>query len=218
VSEETARAARSLITRLHCESLFGTELPSHSAEHPAESLDTIAAEIHSCTLCPLAESRTHAVPGEGNPSARIVFVGEGPGRDEDLQGRPFIGRAGRLLDRMMAAIGLDRTSAYIANVVKCRPPNNRTPTTLEAATCIWYLKRQLALIRPAVVCSLGTVATAALLERHVRITAVRGQQFAVNNFTLVPTYHPAYLLRNPSGKKEAWHDLQLARRLLDQQA
>jgi DNA polymerase len=158
------------------------------------------------------------VPGEGNPSAQIVFVGEGPGRDEDLQGRPFVGRAGRLLDRMMAAIGLDRTSAYIANVVKCRPPENRTPTPLEAATCIWYLKRQLSLIRPAVVCSLGTVATAALLERPVRITAVRGQQFPLHHFTLVPTYHPAYLLRNPSGKKEAWHDLQLVRRLLDAQA
>lgn len=220
--EPSASAARSLLTRLDCERLYGTDslpaarpAPSHTGPE-TESLDAICGEIRSCVLCSLGESRTNAVPGEGCPTARIVFVGEGPGRDEDLQGRPFVGRAGQLLDRMMAAIGLDRTTAYIANVVKCRPPGNRTPTPLEAATCIWYLKRQLALIKPLVLCALGGVAASALLERQVRITAIRGQQYPLGDSILIPTFHPAYLLRNPSGKKEAWYDLKLVRRLLDE--
>ena len=214
-SEDPARALRSVLARLDCESLYGVDSLPLSTPRSTETLDTIAAEIRSCALCSLSDSRTNAVPGEGHPAARIVFVGEGPGRDEDMQGRPFVGRAGQLLDKMMTAIGLDRTTAYIANVVKCRPPGNRTPSPLESATCIWYLKRQLSLIKPVVVCTLGGVATSALLERPVRITAIRGQHLPVGDFILVPTFHPAYLLRSPSAKKEAWHDLKLVRRLLD---
>lgn len=213
--EALPHPARSTLARLDHELAFGiTHLPCKSAS-PAETLDSIAAEVSSCALCPLAEGRTHPVPGEGYAAAPIVFVGEGPGRDEDLSGRPFVGPAGQLLDRMMKAIDLDRTTAYIANVVKCRPPGNRVPTPLESATCISYLKRQLRVIRPRIVCTLGGVATSALLERPIRITAIRGQRFDLDGCILIPTLHPAYLLRNPAAKKDAWIDLKLIRSLLD---
>ena len=211
-----AGPARSALARLDYEALFGVDDLPCRPPSGAETLETIASEISSCSLCSLAKSRTNPVPGEGNPGAPIVFIGEGPGRDEDVSGRPFVGRAGHLLDRMMKAIHLDRTTAYIANVVKCRPPGNRTPTPLESATCIWYLKRQLRLIGPRVVCALGGVATSALLERPIRITEVRGQRIERHDYILIPTFHPAYLLRNAAAKKEAWVDLKLIRALLDE--
>lgn len=209
-------AVRSCVARLEYESLFGlTEVThSRSTTDTTETIDTIADEIRRCTNCELCKSRKNAVPGEGSSSGGILFVGEGPGAQEDSEGRPFVGRAGKLLDRMMTAINLDRSKAFIANVVKCRPPGNRTPLPTEMAACMPYLRRQIAILRPRVVCALGSVAVGALLRPGARITAVRGTRHEMDGFILIPTYHPAYLLRNPSAKKEAWTDLQLVERVL----
>ncbi len=212
-------AVRSSIARLEYESLFGmTEVTSSSSPagraNISETIDTIADEIRQCDKCELCKARKKAVPGEGSASGGILFVGEGPGAQEDTEGRPFVGRAGKLLDRMMAAINLDRSKAFIANVVKCRPPDNRTPLPTEMAACMPYLRRQIAILRPRVVCALGSVAVGALLRPGARITALRGTRHEMDGFILIPTYHPAYLLRNASAKKEAWSDLQLIERVL----
>jgi uracil-DNA glycosylase family 4 len=178
-------------------------------------LPQLAGEVAVCTRCGLAATRTQTVFARGNPDAQVCFVGEAPGADEDAQGLPFVGRAGQLLDRMIAAMGLSPESqVYICNILKCRPPGNRRPEPQEIATCIPYLHEQLALIHPRVIVALGNTSVAALLETKLGITKVRGQWKLYRGQTLVmPTYHPSYLLRpgpqQAEAKRQAWEDLQL---------
>ncbi len=181
---------------------------------PAAELAALREELGDCTRCPLHAGRTKIVFGEGNPRARLVFVGEGPGRDEDKSGKPFVGAAGRLLDKIIAAIGLRREDVYICNVVKCRPPNNRDPAPDEAATCGPFMRRQLAIIRPEVVVALGKPAARFLLDTDAPIGRLRGRFHDLDGAKLMPTYHPAYLLRNAAGKRPVWEDMKQVRDLL----
>jgi uracil-DNA glycosylase len=173
-----------------------------------DSLPRILGDIGECTRCKLHRGRTKLVFGDGNPKADLVFVGEGPGRDEDAQGLPFVGRAGKLLTQMIEAMGLQRQDVYICNVVKCRPPENRTPEKDEVETCSPFLLRQLDAISPKVIVCLGSVAAQTLLETNRGISHFRGQWLDFRGRKLMATYHPAYLLRNPSAKGEVWKDLQ----------
>lgn len=180
-----------------------------------ESLDAIAERIRTTGCCGLCEHRTHAVPGEGNAAAKMVFVGEGPGATEDATGRPFVGQAGKLLDDIIEAIGLRRADVYITNVVKCRPPQNRKPLPDEIAACMPYLRRQLALLQPKVIVALGGTAGEAMLEVRKSLGDLRGKVHSYGGIPLVVTYHPAALLRNPNWKKPTWDDVRIARQLLD---
>jgi DNA polymerase len=175
---------------------------------PDDSLPKILADIGDCTRCKLHRGRNKLVFGDGNPNAQLVFVGEGPGRDEDAQGLPFVGRAGKLLNQMIEAMGLQRTDVYICNVVKCRPPDNRAPEKDEVEICSPFLLRQLDAIAPKVIVCLGSVAAQTLLETNRGISHFRGQWLEFRGRKLMATYHPAYLLRNPSAKGEVWKDLQ----------
>jgi len=174
-----------------------------------DTLDLIREAIGAnCTRCKLHKGRTKLVYGVGNPKAELVFVGEGPGRDEDMQGEPFVGRAGKLLTQMIEAMGLRREDVYICNVVKCRPPENRLPEKDEIATCSPFLMRQLAAISPKVICALGSCASQTLLQTTEGISRFRGEWFDFRGSKFIATYHPAYLLRNPGAKGEVWKDLQ----------
>jgi uracil-DNA glycosylase len=174
-----------------------------------DTLDLIRDAIGgSCTRCKLHKARTKIVYGVGNPKAELVFVGEGPGHDEDIQGEPFVGRAGKLLTQMIEAMGLRREDVYICNVVKCRPPENRLPEKDEIATCSPFLMRQLAAIQPKVICALGSCASQTMLQTTQGISRFRGEWFDFRGSKLIATYHPAYLLRNPAAKGEVWKDLQ----------
>jgi DNA polymerase len=175
---------------------------------PDDTLLKIRTDLGDCTRCKLHRGRTKLVFGDGNPKAELVFVGEGPGRDEDAQGLPFVGRAGKLLTQMIEAMGLQRQDVYICNVVKCRPPDNRTPEKEEVETCSPFLLRQLDTISPKVIVCLGSVAAQTLLETNRGISHFRGQWLEFRGRKLMATYHPAYLLRNPSAKGEVWKDLQ----------
>lgn len=179
-----------------------------------ELLDAIREDLGDCRRCKLSGGRTRLVFGEGNPEARLMFVGEGPGADEDRSGRPFVGAAGQLLDKMIAAMGLRREDVYIANVVKCRPPQNRDPEPDEAATCLPFLHRQIRSVKPEVVVTLGKPAARWLLGHEGAISRIRGQWRQWEGFPVMPTFHPAYLLREPSQKKAAWADLQAVMRRL----
>lgn len=181
------------------------------------------SEVRNCTLCPLCQSRTHTVFGEGDPDAKLMFVGEGPGESEDLQGRPFVGRAGQMLDKQIEAMGLKREQVYIANVVKCRPPQNRAPTPIEAQTCWSYLRRQILTIQPRVIVALGGPAAKQLLNTPKGITSIRGVWHWFEGLVpdgpvipVMPTFHPAYLLRayTPENRKKVWSDLQEVMRYL----
>jgi uracil-DNA glycosylase family 4 len=183
-----------------------------SRPESSDSLETVSKEIRACTRCRLHENRTQAVPGEGNEKAGLMFIGEAPGGDEDKQGRPFVGKAGQLLTRIVQAIGLKREDVYITNVVKCRPPGNRNPTDNEIFTCHPYLLRQLDLIRPKIICTLGSFAAKTLLETDVPISRLRGRFHSYRDIKLMPTFHPAYLLRNPSEKRKVWEDMQMVQR------
>ena len=183
---------------------------------PGEAIRQIASEVNVCRKCEIGGTRTHAVPGEGNPSARLVFVGEAPGADEDAQGRPFVGRAGQLLTKMIRAMGLQREDVFICNILKCRPPNNRDPKLDEIHNCLPYLKRQLEILQPEVIVALGAHAAKTLLETQLPIGKLRGR-FHEYRFSddltpakFMPTYHPAYLLRNYSyeNRKRVWEDMQ----------
>jgi uracil-DNA glycosylase family 4 len=174
-----------------------------------DTLERIRDDIGpNCTRCKLHKGRTKIVFGVGNPKAELVFVGEGPGRDEDAQGEPFVGRAGKLLTQMIEAMGLRRQDVYICNVVKCRPPENRLPEKDEIATCSPYLLRQLGVIGPKVICCLGSCSAQTMLQTTEGISRFRGQWFDFRGSKLIATYHPAYLLRNPAAKGEVWKDLQ----------
>jgi DNA polymerase len=175
---------------------------------PAADLATIAAAVAGCRACKLCQGRTNTVPGEGAPAPALVFVGEGPGADEDAQGRPFVGPAGQLLTKMIQAMGFRREEVYICNVVKCRPPGNRNPEPDEVAACLPFLEAQLAALKPQVICTLGNVPLKALLGPETPgITRMRGQRLDWRGNLLIPTFHPSYLLRNPEAKKPAWEDL-----------
>lgn len=171
----------------------------------------LLAEIEDCHKCGLCEGRSHVVPGEGNPNARIMFIGEGPGQEEDRLGRPFVGRSGELLTRMMHAIGLERSEVYICNVVKCRPPRNRNPEPGEAAACLNYLRAQVALVRPRIVVLLGKVACTYTLNEQVFITRDHGRWYERKGIWFMPTFHPSALLRDPAKKRDAWEDFQKIR-------
>jgi DNA polymerase len=176
----------------------------------AAALQLIRDEIGDCTRCALHKGRNKLVFGDGSPAARLMFVGEGPGADEDAQGLPFVGKAGQLLNNMIAAMGLRREEVYIANVVKCRPPGNRVPEPEEGATCSPFLFRQIDVVRPEVLVALGATAATWLLGARQPLAGLRGRVHTVRGTKLIVTYHPAYLLRDPRQKKEAWADLQIA--------
>ncbi len=181
-----------------------------------ETLDDIRRELTDCRRCGLCNGRSRIVFGEGNPNARLLFAGEGPGGEEDRRGRPFVGEAGRLLTRIIEAIGETRDSVYIGNVVKCRPPGNRNPDPEEIATCLPFLDRQIAAIRPAFICALGGVAAQALLETDAPISRLRGRFHDRGGIPVMPTFHPAYLLRNPERKREVWEDMKQLMRAMGQ--
>jgi DNA polymerase len=179
------------------------------------SLDEVAEMVRTCQRCGLCQGRTNTVPGEGNPAARLMCIGEGPGATEDETGRPFVGAAGRLLDQILGAIDCPRESVFIANIVKCRPPQNRKPLPDEAAACLPYLHRQIALVRPKVLLALGGTAAEWLLGVRKSLGELRNQVHRFGGIPLVVTYHPAALLRNPNWKKPTWDDVRIARQLLD---
>jgi uracil-DNA glycosylase family 4 len=180
------------------------------AQERGAALQAIRDDIGDCTRCALHKGRNKIVFADGSPTARLMFVGEGPGADEDAQGLPFVGRAGQLLNNMIAAMGLKREEVYIANVVKCRPPGNRTPEPEEANTCTPFLFRQIDVVRPQVLVALGATAATYLLGQRQPLAGLRGRVHAFRGMSLIVTYHPAFLLRDPRQKKEAWADLQIA--------
>ena len=171
-------------------------------------------ELENCSKCRLCEQRKHIVPGEGNPNAQLMFVGEGPGQEEDRLGRPFVGRSGELLTRMIHAIGIERSEVYICNVVKCRPPQNRNPEPDEAEACLNYLRAQVALVRPKVIVLLGKVACRYTLGEEIFITRDHGRWFERKGTWFIPTFHPSALLRDPTKKRDAWDDFQKIREKL----
>lgn len=182
-----------------------------------DSIARVAEEVAACEKCHLHQTRANTVPGVGDARADWMFIGEAPGRDEDMQGEPFVGRAGKLLDAMLAALGLRREAVFIANVLKCRPPDNRDPTPDEVAMCEAYLHRQLALLQPKVIVALGRISAQALLKTDAAIGKLRGaaHHYGPANTPLVVTYHPAYLLRSPEQKAKSWDDLWLAKQIVE---
>ena len=173
----------------------------------ATRLNELRKRVLECKRCPLYKSRTNLVFGEGDPNADLMFIGEAPGQEEDLQGRPFVGRAGMLLSRIIKAMGLRREEVYIANILKDRPPNNRNPKEDEIKACIGYLLEQIEIIRPRVICALGSFAAKELLKEERSISQIRGKFYNFKDIKLMPTYHPAYLLRNPQDKRLVWEDM-----------
>jgi uracil-DNA glycosylase family 4 len=176
---------------------------------------SLCADVANCTKCPLHKTRTNTVFGEGSLNADVMFIGEGPGGEEDRQGRPFVGKAGQLLDRMIAVLGLSREEVYIANIVKCRPPHNRDPQPEEEQSCIGYLRAQVAFIKPRIIVCLGRISARNLLG-VTSITQARGKWVEKKGFSIMPTYHPAALLREPAKKKEAYADLLAVRERLNE--
>jgi len=193
------------------------ELP---AESPAPDWEALRNSVAACTRCTLHESRTQTVFGVGNRSADWMIIGEAPGKEEDLRGEPFVGRAGKLLDEMLLAVGLDRDSVFIANILKCRPPNNRDPSSEEAASCRRFLDRQIERVAPRIILAVGRIAAQHLLHTDAPVGRMRGQKHYLGDARLpvVVTYHPAYLLRSPTQKRKAWQDLLLARQMMEETA
>ncbi len=188
--------------------VFDTDTLFEDAESLA-SLDEVRANIGDCKKCQLCEYRNNIVFGEGNPAAKLMFIGEGPGHDEDETGKPFVGRAGKLLTKIIEAMGLKRDDVYIANIVKCRPPANRTPLEDEVINCAPYLMQQIKVIKPRVIVTLGSPATCTLLNEKIKISLIRGTFYDwKEGIKLMPTFHPAYLLRNPNDKRLVWEDMQ----------
>ncbi len=193
----------------------GSDVQNAEAANPdSAALDAVFNDLGDCQRCGLGASRTKLVYGVGNPNARLVLVGDAPGREEDLQGEPFVGEAGRLLDRILQAMGLHRDDVYLCNVLKCRPPNNRDPQPEEGATCEAFLAQQIAAVRPQVIIALGPFAVHSLLKTNAPISKLRGEWQSYQGIPLMPTYHPAYLLSNPEGKRDVWDDMKLVLRRL----
>ena len=191
-----------------------TELPISpdiAAVAPVDTLEAIRSDIGDCQRCKLAPTRTTIVFGSGNPSAEIVFVGEAPGYEEDQQGLPFVGEAGRLLTKIIESVGIKREDAYICNILKCRPPGNRNPEPDEVLVCSPFLKRQIASIRPKIVCCLGKFAAQTMLQRADPISRLRGEFHDIDGMRVIATFHPAYLLRSPEKKREVWEDMKQIR-------
>jgi len=187
---------------------LGTALASAKDAQDAQAqMAALAEQARDCRRCALADSRTQVVFGTGDPTADLVFIGEAPGRDEDLKGEPFVGKAGKLLDKMLAAIGLDRRRVYIMNTIKCRPPGNRDPQPDEVAACHDWFARQLAILRPKVICLLGRVAAQKVLGTEAPLRALRGRWHELDGVPVLVSYHPAYLLRSPAQKRQSWQDL-----------
>jgi DNA polymerase len=178
-------------------------------QYLAETLADIRTDLGDCQRCPLAQERNHIVFGDGNPRAKLIFVGEGPGFEEDQQGKPFVGAAGQLLTRIIEAIQLTRSQVYICNVIKCRPPGNRNPAPDEINACFPFLERQIATIRPDFICALGSFAAQTLLKTATPISRLRGRFHEYLGTKVLPTYHPAYLLRNPDKKRDVWEDMKM---------
>jgi DNA polymerase len=214
--EDTHRALGEILAQVKAHLKFQRELGittlvSRRETKPLPDLAAIRQEIGECTRCRLHQGRQRIVFGEGNPRATLVFVGEAPGREEDMEGRPFVGQAGELLTRIIKAIDLTREQVYITNIVKCRPPHNRDPKSDEIQTCFPFLIKQLEAIRPKIICALGTFAAQTLLATAERISALRGHFHTYYGAKLMPTYHPAFLLRNPQFKKAVWEDMKAIR-------
>ncbi|MEW5702510.1 MAG: uracil-DNA glycosylase [Candidatus Zixiibacteriota bacterium] len=205
-----SRALRQLLVTEPSLELFGSTRPPG-----ARTLDELHDRIHTCTRCPLGFTRTKFVFGVGNPRAEILFIGEAPGREEDLKGEPFVGRAGQLLDKMLAAIDLTRDDVYIANILKCRPPENRDPQPEESGACLPHLAEQIRLLAPMYIVALGRIAAQILLDTKTPISKLRGRFYDFGAARLLVTFHPAALLRNPEWKRDAWEDLKLLRRDYD---
>ena len=191
------------------------DLPMPEAATSRDALAALERRVSGCIACPLHRSRTQTVFGVGNPGTKVLFIGEAPGREEDKQGKPFVGRAGQLLNKILAAIELDRKDVYITNVLKCRPPDNRDPQEHEIRECEHYLKEQIALIRPTVICALGRIAAQWLLQTNAPLATLRAGEYYYEGIRILPTYHPAALLRNPSFKKPAWEDFKKLKAMLD---
>jgi DNA polymerase len=204
-----------LVIREGVPSLFASLIPDRDKR---ETLQDISTDLGDCRRCKLCSTRTNIVFGAGDPKARLVFVGEGPGADEDSAGLPFVGRAGQLLTKIIEAIRLTRDQVYICNVVKCRPPNNRFPEPDEVAACSPFLIRQLEAIRPTVICCLGAAAAQTILQTKMSIGRLRGRFHEYMGAKVMPTFHPSYLLRNPEAKRDVWEDMKKVRALLDQPA
>ena len=185
-------------------------------ENKALQWEQLYKEVEACRACRLCEGRQHAVVGDGNPDAPVMLIGEGPGAEEDRQGKPFVGAAGQLLDRMLEAIGLDRSGVYIANIVKCRPPDNRNPEDSEAKACLPFLRRQLKLVDAKILVCLGTVACRYIIDPQAKVTQTRGRWIERKGYSMLATYHPAALLRNDALMIDSWRDLKLLRARLDQ--
>lgn len=205
---------------LETESAFGllevsaTGRSQKAGSAKAEALTALYEKFKDCQMCPLARTRTKLVFGSGDPHAELMFVGEAPGFDEDLKGLPFVGSAGQLLTRMIEAMKLSRDKVYIANCLKCRPPDNRNPLPTEILACDPILKSQIDIIRPKVICALGKFAAQTLLNSTEPISRLRGRFFEMSGMKILPTFHPAYLLRNPADKKIVWQDMQLIMKVL----
>lgn len=184
----------------------------HPTQDKARLLEGIRTELGDCKRCKLHSYRKNIVFGSGNPEAQLVFVGEGPGGDEDIQGKPFVGRAGQLLTKIINSINLAREDVYIANIIKCRPPQNRNPEPDEIKACEPFLIKQLDAIKPKIICALGTFAAQTLLETGEKISSLRGRFIPYRNSRLIATFHPAFLLRNPQRKRDVWEDMKMIRK------
>jgi DNA polymerase len=219
-NKEVARATVSeKIPERSGDSLFGDLTPAKATlTKTQETFEEIQASVGDCLRCPLHQGRTNIVHTEGNRKARLMFVGEAPGADEDIQARPFVGRAGQLLTKIIEAIGFKREEVLIGNVNRCRPPGNRAPTTDEAEMCKPFLLREIAAVQPDVIVVLGNTAMKNLLDTKEGITKLRGNFQDYKGIKVMPTFHPAYLLRDPSKKKETWEDLKKVRDFLDEQS
>lgn len=225
LSRRMEKLVRSLKNTLELERSFGAEAWSSSeskrgrerenAMKGGGNLEALRQEVACCVKCPLHRGRTQTVFGEGSLKAKLLFVGEAPGMEEDLQGRPFVGQAGRLLTKIIEAMGLRREEVYITNVIKCRPPGNRTPLPEEIATCSPYLFKQIEWIRPRVICTLGKYAAYVLVRKDEPISTLRGRFYDSQGIPVMPTFHPAYLLRNPQAKRAVWEDMKKVKAVLE---
>jgi len=211
-SKKTKTPYKSKKVKVNEQDLFPTE---KEVWETAATLDELETKINNCTNCVLHKGRNKFVFGSGNPNADVMVVGEGPGAEEDKQGLPFVGRAGKLLTDILKAINFERDDVYIANIVKCRPPDNRTPLPDEMETCLPYLKKQIELIKPKLILCLGLTAAKGLLNKRDSLTSMRGKVFEFENAKVMITYHPAALLRNPNWKRPCWEDLQKFKQLYD---
>jgi DNA polymerase len=196
------------IKKMGIDSIFVSASDSEEGSQlKVQTLEEVRRELGDCQRCKLHRTRRTLVFGEGNEKARLMFIGEGPGYDEDVQGKPFVGKAGQLLTKIIQSIHLQREEVYIANIIKCRPPQNRNPEPDEIRSCYPYLLKQIQAIQPKIICALGTFAAQTLLDTHAKITALRGRIFELKGIKVFPTYHPAFLLRNPERKREVWEDM-----------